>query len=114
NAADWNTFVAKLFEQQAPRLIISDDTDRKNIHPKLGKIVDGVRASAWDYTALAVLENQTRGLAGDTGDFAEPDFIGHKIPDHGDGDLGERFNDLVGLFGLFGMLGHRDSEPPIF
>ena len=106
--------MAKLFEQQAPRLIISDDTDRKNIHPKLGKIVDGVRASAWDYTALAVLENQNRGLAGDTGDFAEHEFICHKISDHGDGDLGEGFNDLFEPFGLFGMLGHPDSEPIMF
>src|SRR5213080_922232 len=37
-----------------------------------------------------------------------------KISDHGDGDLGEGFNDLFEPFGLFGMLGHPDSEPIMF
>ena len=94
NAAHRNMLVAESLEQQAAGLVVADDADRQHVDAQVGEIIDGIGSAAGHDAAFAMLENQHRSLARNARDFAENKFVGHQVAEHGDGDLGERFDDL--------------------
>ena len=81
--------VTEILQEQASGLVVAHDSDRQNVHSQVGKIVDGIRSAAGQDRALAMLQDQHRSFARHARDFAEDEFVGHKIAEHSDGDLRE-------------------------
>src|SRR5262249_32661666 len=97
------------FDQQSSGFVIANDSDREYVHPEIGEVRNRVGASAGHDLAIAMLEDQDRRFAGDAGNFTENKFVGDKVSQHGDRDVGKRLDDLVKPPGFLGMFGHASK-----
>ena len=89
DSGDWNVLVTKTAEQQAPGLVVADDTDRKDIDPEISQVVHCIGAATGDDCTLAMSQNQDRGFAGDARNFAEDKFVSDHVSEYGHGDSRE-------------------------
>ena len=94
NTAHRNAFMPEGAQQQLSRLIVAHDSNRQDVHSEVGKIVDGIRAAARNHRAITVLQDQHGRFARDPRNLAEDEFVGHQVREHGDRELGKRFDDL--------------------
>ncbi len=106
HTAHRNVLVTERFDQQAAWLVIANYTDGQDIDIEGGQIAHGIRAAAWNQRSLAVLQDQDRSFARDTGDFTVDEFVGNQVAQNCDRSFGERLDDLLEAVGFFGVLGH--------
>ena len=97
-------------EQQAPGIVVADNSNRKHVDAEIGKIVDRVGAAAGDDGALAMPQDEHRRLAGDARNFAEDKFVRDHVAEHRHGDARECSDDLAQAVGFFGYAGHDEDS----
>ncbi len=89
DAADGNLLFAEALQQQAAGFVVAHHAHRQDVDPQRGQVHDGVGAAAGHHGALAMLQDQHRGLARDAGDLAEDKLVGHQVGQHCDRDVAE-------------------------
>ena len=99
--------MAKKLQQHPSRLVVTNGADRQHVHSQVGQIVDRVGSAARHHGAFAMLQDQHRSLARHARDFSIHEFVGHQVPQHRDGDLGEGFDNLPQPFDFLQMFRHR-------
>jgi hypothetical protein len=103
-------FVAEASQQQAPRVVVSYDSNRQYVDPEVGKIVHRIGAAAGDDSALTMPQDEYWGLTGDAGDFAEDEFVRHHVAENRHSDAGECGHDLPQAVHFFGGAGHDEAN----
>src|SRR5260370_6312176 len=109
NSADRNMFVAETFEQQTSRIVIPHNANREHIYSKVREIVHCIGATAGDYGAVQVPQNQHRGFAGYARNFPKHKLIRDHVTEHGHSDARESLNNLSQASGFFGKLTHSSQ-----
>jgi len=73
----------------------ANDAYRQDVHSEVGEVVDGIRASARNDLAVAMLQDEHGRFARDARNLAEHELVGYQIRKNRNGELGKRFDDLL-------------------
>jgi hypothetical protein len=92
---DRNMLVPEALQQHLAGFIHADCAYGQHIDTEIREIVGRVGAATWHDSAVAMLQNQNWGLARDTRNLAEDEFVGYHVTEYGNRDIGERLNDLL-------------------
>src|SRR6266536_3527770 len=98
--------MTKASQQQSAGLIVADDSNRQNIDAQVRKIVDCVGAATGNNCAFAMSKNEDGSLARNAGYFAEYEFVGDHIAEHGHSHAWEALHDLGQAIGFSWGLAH--------
>ena len=110
NSGYRNALVTEGTQQQAPRLVIAENTDRKHVDAEVGKIIDRIGSASRNNRALTMGQNKHRRLARHARNFAENEFVRDHVSEHGDGDARKGFNNLPQMLSFFGRAMHIQSS----
>src|SRR5439155_6879005 len=82
---DRNPLMTEASQQQSAGLVVADNSNRQNVDAQVCQIVHRVGAAAGNNCAFAMSKNEDWGLTRDAGYFAEYEFVGDHIAEHGHG-----------------------------
>ncbi len=85
-----DTFFARnAWSSKRPGFIVADDAHGKHIHLEIGQVHDRVAAATRHNGALAVLQNEHRGLARNPRNLTIDKLVGHQVGKYRNGNVGE-------------------------
>ena len=97
DAADRDLVLAEDLDEGAAGFVVAHHADGQGGDAEGGEVHDGVGSAAGNQGALAMLEDEHRGFAGDAGDLAGDELVGDEVGHDEHAEVGERLDDAAQL-----------------